>query len=405
MGTLNDADLRHLLGEAADDYDVPGDGPADVLADEPSQRVLELRSRRRAQLLAAVSAAAVLLVGASLFVGNSDDRVGRLAGAERGPAGSAGGAEPTSGKGQEAFVGAPGAGGSTGSTRRLSLDSDAVALPVPVAAAAGGTSSGGSAAGLAPTFSAADGFSSSTAGSSAAAPVPTAPLAGDGVRVVKTGELSLVVEDGRVSPTLTSVQDLAARAGGFVQSQTSQESGPTPSGSILLRVPVARFEDVVAQVRGLAVEVRTSTASGADVTAQFTDLEAQLTTLTAARDRFLSILAKADKIGDILAVQQRVDDVTGQIDRLQGQRKLLADQSDNATLRVTVTQADDPTLVTAPTDENGLARAFQDAWTGFRTGVEGLIRLSGRAVLLLLLGGVAAVAARQVWRVARRRLV
>ncbi len=221
---------------------------------------------------------------------------------------------------------------------------------------------------------------------------------------MKTGAIALVVEDDQVGPVLTQVQALAAAAGGEVADAKTQELGPTPSGSVTLRVPVARFEDVVARVRALEADVRSATTRGADVTAQYADLEAQLRTLTAARDRFLEILSRARTIGDVLAVQQRVDDVTGRIDRLEGQRRVLADQSDRATLQVSVTEADDPVVAQEAAD-SGLSKAFSDAWHGFTTGVEGLVRLSGRGVLLLLCLGLGWLVLRLGWRASRRRLV
>ena len=141
------------------------------------------------------------------------------------------------------------------------------------------------------------------------------------------------------------------------------------------------------------------------VTAQYADLEAQIRTLRAARERFLEILSNARTIGDVLSVQQRVDDVTGKIDRLEGQRRVLAAQSDSGTLEVTVTEADDPVVTKAEKPDDGLGKAFSDAWEGFTSGVEGLIRLSGRAVLLLLCLAAAWLVLRVAWRTSRRRLV
>jgi hypothetical protein len=182
------------------------------------------------------------------------------------------------------------------------------------------------------------------------------------------------------------------------------ELGPTPSGSVTLRVPVKAFEDVVAKVRSLDAEVRTASTSGKDVTAEYADIEAQLTTLMAARERFLEILSRARTIGDVLAVQQRVDDVTGRIDRLEGQRRVLAGQSDRATLEVSVTEADDP-VVREQKPDDGLSKAFSDAGKGFTTGVEALIRLSGRGILLVLCLALAWFVLRIGWRASRRRLV
>jgi hypothetical protein len=194
--------------------------------------------------------------------------------------------------------------------------------------------------------------------------------------VVKTGAIALVVEDDRVTPILTEVQALATAVGGVVADAKTQELGPTPAGTVTLRVPVARFEEVVAKVRALDAEVRSATTSGQDVTAQYADLEAQLRTLTAARERFLEILSRARTIGDVLAVQQRVDDVTGKLDRLEGQRRVLADQSDKATLQISVTEEDDVVVAEAEPDTAG--KAVRRRVDGFTDGVEGLIRLSGR---------------------------
>lgn len=386
MGTLTDDDLRHLLGEAAGSYDVPEDGPDEVREDAA---VVPLHRRRSVQLPAAAAVVALaLLAGTALFGGDDVDRVGQLAGAQRQPAEQ---------------VAAP----ATDGVARRSAAGEAAA-PVPAAvdqlfsATADGTASSGVAA--AAPGSADVQLTSGAGAAKAAAPAPAAPVVADGARIVKTGAIALIVEDGRVGPVLTQVQALAAAVGGVVADAKTQELGPTPSGSVTLRVPVARFEEVVAKVRATDAEVSSATTSGADVTAQYADVEAQLRTLTAARERFLVILSRARTIGDVLAVQQRVDDVTGKIDRLEGQRRVLADQSDKATLQVSVTEKDDPAVKQEEPD-TGLSKAFSDAWTGFTTGVEGLVRLSGRGVLLLLCLGVAWLVLRLGWRASRRRLV
>ncbi|MCU1692434.1 MAG: hypothetical protein JWM64_1525, partial [Frankiales bacterium] len=236
-------------------------------------------------------------------------------------------------------------------------------------------------------------------------PAAAAPAAADGARVVKRGTVGLLVDDGQVTPTLTRVEGFATSAGGVIALQQSQEAGASPSGSVTLRVPVAGFERLVAQVREAAPEVSTATTSGQDVTAQYADLEAQLTTLKAARARFLTILERADSIGDVLSVQQRVDDVTGKIDRLEGQRRVLSAQSDTATLEVTVTERDDPSVFAVERADTGLSKALRDARDGFLNGVEALVRWSGPALLVLLVLGAAYGLFRAGRRALRRRLV
>lgn len=409
MGTLTDEDLRHLLGEAAQGFDVPEDGPAEVRDAADAAEVVPLRRRRWVQVPAAAAVVAGAVLAGTLLAGGGD----------AGPPETTASGEGRALSEEQGFadgdVASGAAGGGTGSATGSSTGGDtsgevaaeygladraapAAAAPVPAPAPQGTARLAlpGAAQGSAP--------GTANGGAPGAAPPPAAPEP-DGARVVKTGAIGLIVEEGEVTPTLTELQVLATGVGGVVASARTQESGPTPSGSVTLRVPVDSFEEVVAAVRRLDAEVRSATTSGQDVTAAYADLEAQLRTLTAARERFLAILAEARSVGDILAVQQRVDDVTGRIDRLEGQRRVLAAQTESGTLEVTVTEADDPALTKAEKPDDGLGKAFADAWDGFTSGVEGLIRVSGRAVLLLICAVLAYVVLRLGWRASRRRLV
>lgn len=381
MGTLTDEDLLHLLGEAANSFAVPEDGAAEVLDEVAADRaVVPLWRHRRVQLASAAAVVAVgVALGAAVFGGNEVDRVGQLAGAERAPVDADQASRDDDAVDQFSRQAGEGTGGSDlGGTSGFQL-----------------SAGGGATAESAPQ--------SRAAAPAPAAPAPAAPTA-DGARVVKTGAIALVVDDGQVTPVLTQVQSLATAVGGEVSVAKTAELGPTPSGMVTLRVPVDSFEEVVEQVRSLDAEVRSATTAGRDVTAEYADIETQIRTLTAARERFLEILSRARTIGDVLAVQQRVDDTTGQIDRLEGQRRLLASQSERATLEITVTEADDPAVRIEQPDD-GLSKAFSDAWHGFTSGVEGLIRLSGRGILLVLCLALAYVVLRLGWRASRRRLV
>ena len=365
MSTVTDEDLTALLGGLASSYDVPAHGPDEVLSTLAAlpQPVPVVR-RRGFQLSAAAAVALTGLVAAIALAGGG--------GGGSDTAGSAAVAKPDSFRRD---VAAPGqySGGSSGALRP--------ALPVPAAGEA-------------------QGVTKAPSTGSVGAPAPD----GGDSRVVKTGTIALVVGDGDVSSTIGGVIRAARAQGGYVASSNSSEYGDSPSGEVTVRVPVARFEDLVAAVRGLNAEVRTASTSGKDVTAEYADLEAQLRTLRATRERFLVILGQTKTISEILTVQQRVDNVSGQIDRLEGSRKLLESQSDLSTLTVSVSEKDDP-VVRVAAHRNGLSQALHDAKDGFVTGIESIIRHSGRALLWLICLGALFLLARGTWKVARRSLV
>ncbi len=363
----SDDTLTALFATEADSVEVPPDGPDRVLARVANAPAPWWQSRRRqAQLAAAtaaVVAAALVLPGLFGGAGRSSELVS--------------GAGPTSsilqGPAASRAAGAAGSAATTADARAQAPGRVSRSGPAGAAPAEGATSAG-------------------TPGNDGAA-----------ARVVKTGSIALVVDKGQVTRVLTTVQTVIASLQGYVASSSTQEFGATPSGTVTFRIPVANFERAVERLRGLRATVRDAEASGRDVTAEYADTAAQVGSLKAARSRFLTILGQAKTIGETLTVQQRVDDVQGQIDRLEGQRRVLADQSDLATLAVTVNEKDDP--VTRQPSQGGLGSAWHDAVRGFTSGAEALIARSGTALLVLLVLGVAGLLARLAWRVVRLRLV
>ena len=368
MSTLTDEDLTALLDGAASSYDVPSHGPEKVLAARGSLPVAVPLPRRRWVQLAAASVAMVVAVVAMGAVsgGGTDD------------------ADMTAAGGEVASLNDSARPPVTQYSGAATGGSD-VSAPAPapqsVKAPRGSVPQTGVTGGVGATAS--DGAES---------------------RVVKTGTIALIADDKQVSSVLGAVQRAAKANGGYIASSSSNEYGDTPSGQVTIRVPVARFEDLVAALRGLDAEVRTATTSGKDVTAEYADLEAQLRTLRATRERFLVILSQTKTISEILTVQQRVDNVSGQIDRLEGSRKLLASQSDLSTLTVSVSESGDP-VVRVEENRDGFGQALRDAKDGFLNGIESIVRHSGTVLLWVLVLAVAFVVGRGVWKVARRRLV
>jgi hypothetical protein len=225
---------------------------------------------------------------------------------------------------------------------------------------------------------------------------------GDTAKVVKTGSLQIEVRRGAVGTTMTRLASLATGLNGYVADTKTAEGGDDPTGTVTLRVPAPSFDDVVARVRAMG-KVNSITTHGQDVTAQYSDIKARLTALNATRSQLLTILQKATAIGDVLAVQDRINQVQTEIEQLQGQQKVLDDQTSYAALSVDVSQQG--AKLGPPQQRAGLAKAWYDAHHGFTNGVEWLIARSGTALLALLILAALAAVARVAWVLLRRRLV
>jgi hypothetical protein len=243
------------------------------------------------------------------------------------------------------------------------------------------------------------GASATTVPSSAVAPLPTL--------VIRTGSLALVVATGAVQSTTVKLTSLATGLGGYVQSSDSS-STDSPTASMTLRVPVAYFNQLVADAEGLG-KVTSLTTSGQDVTAQSVDLAAQIQALQASINQYLEILTKAETISDILAVQQQIDGLQSQLNQLQGQQKVLNDQTSYSTLSVTLSQPAAPAKVPPPPPppphRSGLSKAWAHARRSFSHGLESVVSASGGILVFLICVGAIGLVGWAGWRVARRRLV
>jgi hypothetical protein len=376
--------LERGLAAVGDSYEVPPGAAADIVdqlrpaeTDEADHAGPYWRPRpsRRTWLLSAAAAAIVLVIVAFVVGGNGGN--GSLTYHSTSAAGSSGGKASSLFSGRspalapvpEGAVGAPSGPGATGT-----------------GAVAGGTTTG----------TTTDSTSGVTSGTGSVPP-------GDSLtKVEKTGELALQVDKGKVGATVARMTGLAKAAGGYVSDSQSVE-GSDPTGEVTVRVPVDAFERVVGQARGFG-KVLSLDTKGVDVTASFVDLQARQKSLAATRETYLKILSRASTIGEILSVQQRVNDIQTQIEQVQGQLKVLTDRTSYGTLTVTI---DQKTKIAAVVhhEQSGMSRAVHRSVSRFVHGIEAIIGVIGPIVLVLLLLGVGWLLARVGYRVVRRQLV
>lgn len=386
--------LTELLGTAARSHNPPPDGPATIAWAVGEQPPGSHRTGRRRPALVLTGAASVVLlavVGAAVLRPTDEPQL------TDGFASPTGARTATTAAGEgtieaDGLTGAPAA--PAPSLAPQAATDPAAAAPAPAAA------------GSAPADG---GLSERPAGGGAAASLPSAPsqAAPADARVVKTGSLDVEVPEGRFEETVDRLTALVVGSGGFVAAAETTEDDEDPRGSLTLRVPAGRFEELVTEVRRLG-DVRSAVTAGEDVSARYTDIEARLRALTATRDQYLFLLGRAEAIPDILAVQDRINGLQVEIESLQGQQRLLDDQTGFGTLTVTLAEPGDDRLVAEEPEEverGRFAKAWDDARRGFTDGLAGLLAGSGKAALALLCFGVVAIGLRIVWLVFRRRLL
>ena len=183
-----------------------------------------------------------------------------------------------------------------------------------------------------------------------------------GNRIVRTANVNLEVGDGRLNTTINQATDVVRKAKGiYVGSSTTVPSGEPASGQVTFRVPVDAFESVLRELKGLGT-YRGEESSTEDVTNQYIDLNAQLAAWRAQERVYLRLLDRARSVTDVIAVQNQLQQVQSNIERLQGQVNYLEDQSSFSTI---VLHVSDPGAAGPAAPPSGrLARAWATAVNG-----------------------------------------
>jgi hypothetical protein len=243
------------------------------------------------------------------------------------------------------------------------------------------------------------GLKAQGATSNATAPGLPNGAVGQSAKIEQTGSLGLQVGRGALSKTMKELGNLATAFGGFVansQTQAGAGTGGAPYGTVTLQVPVQNFSAALKQAQALGKTTSLSTRA-TDVTGQYVDLQSRIAALDASRQQYLTIMAKATTVGDVLAVQAQLDTIQSQLEQLQGQLNVLTSETSYSTLTITASEGTPPPRP-APLPGSGLVRAWHDSVGGFVGDLDGLIRVTGPALFTLLCLALLALGGRALWR-------
>jgi hypothetical protein len=176
-------------------------------------------------------------------------------------------------------------------------------------------------------------------------------------KIVYEADLTVVVRD--VGSAEKELLALVKELGGYIAEATvNRAQGERLSGQWRLRIPVDKFNEFLDDVSQLGItENRRQTAQ--DVTEQFVDLEAQIANKKQLEERILGLLEKStDKISEVIAVEQQLGRIRGEIEQMEGRLKYLKNRTDMTTVSIALREKQDYEPEPAPT----LSARIGDTW-------------------------------------------
>jgi hypothetical protein len=162
--------------------------------------------------------------------------------------------------------------------------------------------------------------------------------------IIKTGEMVLQVTG--IDAALSAATDVVTELGGYASGSDRSGDGESDRASITFRVPAANWDQAIERLRAIGTKVLAERSGTQDVTSQVVDLGARIRNLQATEQALQAIMARATEIKDVLAVQDQLTSVRGQIEQLTAQKSTLEQQAAMSTLTVTFSLKPDPVLAT-----------------------------------------------------------
>jgi Domain of unknown function (DUF4349) len=160
--------------------------------------------------------------------------------------------------------------------------------------------------------------------------------------IIKNGTMTLQVAG--IDAALASATQQIRALGGYASGSDRSGDGESDQATITFRIPAARWDDALTALRALGTKVLAEHSTTDDVTGQVVDLEARIKNLKATEQALQAIMDRATDIKDVLAVQDQLTTVRGQIEEMTGQQTHLVEQAAMSTLAVTFSLKPDPVL-------------------------------------------------------------
>ena len=211
--------------------------------------------------------------------------------------------------------------------------------------------------------------------------------------IIYTAQLTVRAHD--VSSAAGQAAQIAEGAGGYVSSETAKVNPDHPSdatASVQLKIPVAAYSATLGELGHRLGSQLALQQQAQDVTQQVADVNSQVTSDQAAIAQLRALLSHAGSVGDLLSVQNQINQEESNLESMQAQQRALSHQTSYATVTLTILGPKAKPVLHRPKAPPTLATGFGAGWHALRVAVSWTLAFLGAiapfAVVLAVAGYV-----------------
>lgn len=152
-------------------------------------------------------------------------------------------------------------------------------------------------------------------------------------KLIKEGRLEFETKD--LLSTRKNIMEAVNTYDAYISSDQEFKSTGRISNTMTIRIPANHFDDFYLVATNGVERFDIKNINVKDVTEEFLDVEARIKTKKALEQRYVSLLAKADNITEILAIEKQIGELRAEIESMEGRLFFLQDQVSYSTLTIT----------------------------------------------------------------------
>ena len=214
----------------------------------------------------------------------------------------------------------------------------------------------------------------------------------------------LTVRADNVGSAAAQAVQIVEGVGGYVSSETASADPDHPSeatASVQLKIPVASYPTTLGQLASRLGTQLSLQQQAQDVTQQVADVNSQVTSDEAAIAQLRALLSHAGSVGDLLSVQNQINDEEASLESMQAQQRALSHETTYATVTLTLLGPKAKPLVHRPKAPPTLAGGLGAGWHALRVTVSWTLAFLGA---IAPFAAIAAIAGYVIYR-GRRWLI
>jgi hypothetical protein len=185
-------------------------------------------------------------------------------------------------------------------------------------------------------------------------------------KLIKTGFLTIEVENYKESRK--KIKDLVIKSGGYLGNESETNETYRIANELTIRIPAKAFDQMMEGLMAEGIKTDTKRIEVQDVGEEYADLTARIEAKRAVEKRYLEILNKANKISDILEVEEKLRVIREETEAAQGRVKYLESQVSYSTIHLSFYKTLDVNYI--PPSGPGF---FSRIWEGLARGWENVL--------------------------------